>query len=242
MRPTRLRILIVDDDPDIRTSLETAFSLDGHVVETAVGGDDALRRHPVFEPDVVVLDLMMAGRSGLGVCRALRAAGDRTPVLMLTARDAVGDRVDGLDAGADDYLTKPFALAELFARVRALARRLEPGAHSSRDPDGGERAGEDAPDTVDRVRLDRRSRVAHLAGRTIQLTAVETEILRILLDNRDQTVTRDLLADAGWGPGWTPRSNVIDVTVSSLRAKLEADGSPRIILTVRGLGYRIANP
>ncbi|MGG7510459.1 response regulator transcription factor [Plantibacter sp. YIM 135249] len=226
-----LRLLIVDDDPDIRTSLATAFGLEGHIVETAVDGNDALRLHPVFGPDVVVLDLMMAGRSGVGFCRAIRAVGDRTPILMLTARDAIGDRVGGLDAGADDYLTKPFALPELFARVRALARRLEPS--------GGANGHADA---IPGVALDAASRVVHVDGETIQLRAIETTILHTLLDHPEQTITRDILADAVWGPGWTPHSNVIEVAVSSLRAKLEAGGRPRFIHTVRGLGYRASKP
>ncbi|MGG7465190.1 response regulator transcription factor [Plantibacter sp. YIM 135347] len=224
-----LRILVVDDDPDIRTSLATAFGLEGHIVETAVDGNGALRVHPSFEPDVVVLDLMMAGRSGIGFCRAVRAAGDRTPILMLTARDAVDDRVEGLDAGADDYVTKPFALAELFARVRALARRLEPPPGAS-----------GRSDAIPGVILDASSRVVHVNGETIQLRAIETAILETLLDHPGQTITRDQLADAVWGRDWTPHSNVIEVAISSLRAKLEAGGRPRCIHTVRGLGYRLS--
>lgn len=226
-----LRVLVVDDDPDIRTSLATAFGLEGHLVETAVDGNDALRVHPAFEPDVVVLDLMMAGRSGIGFCRAIRAAGDRTPILMLTARDAVDDRVEGLDAGADDYVTKPFALAELFARVRALARRLEPAIGAS-----------GRPEAVQGIVLDAPSRVVHVDGTTVQLRAIETAILQTLLDHPEQTITRDVLADAVWGQDWTPHSNVIEVAVSSLRAKVEAGGRPRFIHTVRGLGYRLSKP
>lgn len=224
-QPRLPRILVVDDDPNILRSLQRAFTVEGYTVETAVDGQDGMRRYLAADVDLVVLDVMMAGAGGLGFCRTLRAAGDTTPILMLTARDAVDDRVAGLDAGADDYLTKPFALSELFARVRALTRRA-PARPESAAADG--------------ITVDEVSQLAHHGGRSIQLTAIETVMLVLLLDNAGQTITRRSLADAIWGVQATPRSNAIDVYIGYLRAKLEADGAPRVIHTVRGVGYRFA--
>lgn len=225
MGPTSLRVLVVDDDPDIRTSIETALTLEGYAVATAVDGVDGLTQHLRFDPHLAIVDLVMAGRSGLGFCAALRAAGDRTPVLMLTARDGIDDRVQGLDAGADDYLTKPFALAELFARVRALLRRTQ---------------SEPAPAAAFGVRVDVDTRIAERDGRRFQVTEIEAKLLHLLLDHPEQTVTRELIADTVWGPEAAPGSNTIDVYIGYLRAKLELGGLPRLIHTVRGLGYRLA--
>lgn len=224
-QPLLPRILVVDDDPNILRSLQRAFAVEGYAVETAVDGQDGMQRYLAADIDLVVLDVMMAGAGGLGFCRTLRAAGDTTPILMLTARDAVDDRVAGLDAGADDYLTKPFALSELFARVRALTRRAP--ARAELAAAGG-------------ITVDEASQLAHHRGRAIQLTAIETTMLVMLLDHADQTITRRSLADAIWGAQATPRSNAIDVYIGYLRAKLEADGAPRLIHTVRGVGYRFS--
>lgn len=222
VNPPRTRVLVVDDDLQIRRSLETALTLDGFDVATAADGDDALRVLVDWDADLLILDLMMGGRDGLSVCRSLRAAGDPVPILMLTARDGLQDRVIGLDAGADDYLSKPFALEELTARVRALARRL-PATGAS---------------THERIHLDTASRSVVLDGATIQLTALETALLACLTVNAGQVVPRSVLSEALWGGTVAPRSNSLEVYVSSLRSKLEGTGGPRMILTVRGVGYR----
>lgn len=219
-----MRVLIVDDDPDIRRSIGRAFTLEGFEVETAIDGRDGLRRYLADDFDLILLDITMAGMSGLVVCRTLRAAGDLTPVLMLTARDGVDDRVIGLDAGADDYLAKPFALSELFARVRALTRRRHPDTRRS---------------SAQGISIDAPSQLAYRDGRAITLTAIEASMLSMLLDNAGQTISRRTLAEAVWGADQAPRSNAIDVYVGYLRGKLEAHGEPRVIHTVRGIGYRL---
>lgn len=210
----------MDDDPGIRRSLERALSLEGLHVTTAADGSSGLQQY--LDLDLVVLDVTMGGLGGLGFCRAVRAAGDNTPILMLTARDAVNDRVAGLDAGADDYLTKPFALPELFARIRALSRRLPQRR---------------IPAAAGGITVDEPSQLASRDGRVIALTAIETSLLTVLLDHTNQTITRRSLAEAVWGAKDAPRSNVIDVYISYLRSKLEANGEPRVIHTVRGVGY-----
>jgi two-component system response regulator MprA len=221
-----VKILLADDDPVLRRSVGTAMRLEDYEVLQAANGRDALAVHAEHEPDAVVLDVMMPGLDGLAVCRLLRDAGDRTPILLLTAKGAVDDRVAGLDAGADDYLAKPFDLAELLARLRALLRRST-GRLSSCLAFGD-------------LDVDTASRTGHRGGRPIEFTATEFALLELFLLNPNQVLTRDLIYDRVWGPGFSPAADSIAVYVSYLRGKLEAAGEPRIIHTVRGVGYRLA--
>jgi two-component system, OmpR family, response regulator MprA len=218
-----MRILVVDDDPAVRSSLDRALRLDGYEVETAADGPAALQILSVGSPDAVVLDLGLPGLDGLAVCRRLRSTGDDTPVLMLTARDAVDDRVQGLDAGADDYLVKPFALAELLARLRALLRRRS-GAE-------GEvlRFGD--------LSLDLGTREARRGDRVFTLTRIEFDLLELLLRHPRQVLTRDVILDRVWGYTFDSGTNSLAVYVGYLRRKTEADGEPRYLHTVRGVGY-----
>ncbi len=222
-------MLVADDDRAVRDALERALRFEGYVVELAVDGVDALSRADAHPPDLLVLDVMMPAMDGLEVCRRIRAAGNRVPVIMLTARDAIGDRVVGLDAGADDYLAKPFALPELLARLRALLRRT--------GSDGG-----DGADGVDVVRLadlslDRRARRVRRGDRAIDLTRTEFNLLQLLLDNAGQVLTRGQIFEQVWGFDLDASSNSLDVYIGYLRRKLEADGEPRVLHTVRGVGF-----
>ena len=220
-----MRVLVVDDEPAVRRSVERSLRYEGYQV-TAVGdGGSALRAVHEQRPDLVVLDVTIPSPDGLAVCRRLRAAGDRTAVLMLTARDRVADRVAGLDAGADDYLVKPFALEELLARVRALLRRSSP-AEADRGP--YESAG---------VRLDPAARTARRDGRDLVLTRTEFVLLELLLRNTGQVLTRAKLYEEVWGFDLHSSSNSLDVYVGYLRRKLEAGGEPRLVHTVRGVGF-----
>jgi two-component system response regulator MprA len=218
-----MRILVVDDDPAVRSSLDRALRLEGYEVETAADGPAALQVLSLGSPDAVVLDLGLPGLDGLAVCRRLRSAGDDTPVLMLTARDAVDDRVQGLDAGADDYLVKPFALAELLARLRALLRRRS-GAE-------GEvlRFGD--------LSLDLGTREARRGDRLFTLTRIEFDLLELFLRHPRQVLTRDVILDRVWGYTFDSGTNSLAVYVGYLRRKTEADGEPRYLHTVRGVGY-----
>jgi two-component system response regulator MprA len=220
-----VRALVVDDDPALREALTRALRLDGYDVTAVSNGLKALEAIPEYVPDVVVLDLMMPYVGGLEVCRRLRAKGDRTPILVLTARDEVGDRVEGLDAGADDYLVKPFALDELRARLRALVRRtkVEP-------EEGGVAA-------VGDLVLDPDSRLVRRGGRDIELTRTEFALLELLLRNAGRVLTRDVIVDRVWGYEMEPASNSLEVFIGYLRRKTEAGGEPRLIHTVRGVGY-----
>jgi len=215
----------VDDEPAVRTSLERALVLEGYAVELAADGAEALERIEAQPPDAVVLDILMPGLDGLAVCRRLRDQGNRLPVLMLTARDAVGDRVAGLDAGADDYLVKPFALEELLARLRALLRRAA--------PDEGELL------RFSDLELDPLTREARRGHREIELTRTEFNLLELLLRNPRQVLTRSLIFERVWGFDFGPSSNSLDVYVGYLRRKTEAAGEPRLIQTVRGVGYAL---
>jgi len=217
------RILVVDDEPAVRESLDRALRLEGHQVDLAVNGEQALRAIGDRPPDAVVLDVMMPVLDGLATCRAVRAAGLRTPVLMLTARDAVSDRVAGLDAGADDYLVKPFALEELFARLRALLRRTAP------DEDETLRFGD--------VEMDLAAHEARRGDRPLELTRTEFLLLELFLRNSRRVLTRDVIFERVWGYDFGPTSNSLEVYVGYLRRKLEAEGEPRVIHTVRGVGY-----
>jgi two-component system response regulator MprA len=224
------RVLVVDDEPALRDSLDRALRAEGYAVDTAPDGATALERLGEREPDVVVLDVLMPGLDGLETARRMRASGSRVPVLMLTARDAIGDRVAGLDAGADDYVVKPFALEELLARLRALLRR---GAGA--EP-GGERL-----DFAD-LELDTGTREVHRGGRPIELTRTEFALLEILLRNPRQVLPRSLLFDRVWGYDFGPTSNTLEVYVGYLRRKTESGGEPRLIQTVRGVGYALREP
>ena len=216
--------MVVDDERAVRESLRRALELEGYEIELAADGQEALYRVEAAEPDVIVLDVLMPRMDGLEVCRTLRSAGDRTPVLMLTARDAVRDRVAGLDAGADDYLVKPFALDELLARLRALLRRAMPDA-------GG------APLRFLDVELDPVAHEVRRAGRPIALTRTEYLLLELFLRHPRQVLTRSLIFENVWGYDFGPTSNSLEVYMGYLRRKTEAGGEPRVLHTVRGVGY-----
>ena len=227
-----MRVLVVDDEPAVRAALERALRLDGYDVELAADGLEGLRAIASSPPDLVILDVLMPEVDGLDVSRRVRRAGDRTPILMLTARDEVADRVRGLDAGADDYLVKPFALEELLARVRALLRR----AGTS---DGGPG---DAVLRFADVTLDPATREVARAGRRIELTRTEFLLLELFLRNPRQVLTRAVIFERVWGYDFGPSSNSLEVYVGYLRRTLEAEGEPRLIHTVRGVGYALREP
>jgi two-component system response regulator MprA len=220
------QVLVVDDDPQLREALTRALELDGYAVDTASNGVKALEAISSHRPDVMVLDVMMPYVGGLDVCRTLRERKDRLPILVLTARDEVGDRVAGLDAGADDYLTKPFALEELRARLRALLRR------SAADTDA-----EDAVLSYADLMLDPAARTVHRGDRPVDLTRTEYALLELLLRNAGRPLPRDVIMDRVWGWESEPTSNSLEVFVGYLRRKTEAGGEPRLIHTVRGVGY-----
>jgi two-component system response regulator MprA len=217
-----MRILVVDDDPGVRRSLEHALRRDGYDVASVADGASALTEHGAFRPDAVVLDVLMPEPNGLEVCRTLRSGGHDTPILMLTARDLVADRVAGLDAGADDYLTKPFALDELRARLRALLRRSGARTENLRFAD---------------VELDLDGCQADRAGRRLHLTKTELSLLELFLRNPRRVLSRTQIFESVWGYDFGPESNALWVYISYLRGKLEANGASRLIQTVRGLGY-----
>jgi two-component system, OmpR family, response regulator MprA len=220
----RAHLLVVDDDERIAASLRRALEYEGYRVSVATDGAGALAAAERHRPDLVVLDVMLPGVDGVTVCRRLRASGSGALVLMLTARDATPDRVAGLDAGADDYLVKPFAYEELLARVRALLRRRGAAAP-------GERL-VFADLVMDTVAYEVRR-----ADRDISLTAQEFALLRDFLSHPRQVRSRAQLLEAVWGMGFSTASNVVDVYVGYLRGKLEAGGEPRLLHTVRGVGY-----
>ena len=219
-----MQILVVDDEPAVRASLERALRLEGYDIALAADGTEALAALEKDGTDAVVLDVMMPGVDGLEVCRTMRRSGDRTPVLMLTARDAVSDRVAGLDAGADDYVVKPFALDELLARLRALLRR------------SGVSAGGQALRFAD-LELDPVSHQVRRGDRVIDLTRTEFALLELFMLHPRQVLTRPVIFDRVWGYDFGPGSNSLEVYVSYLRRKTEAEGEPRLLHTVRGIGY-----
>jgi two-component system response regulator MprA len=221
-----MKILVVDDEPAVRESLRRALELEGYEIELAADGSEALELlENGSEPDAMILDVLMPGVDGLEVCRRIRAGGSRLPVLMLTARTQVEDRVEGLDAGADDYVTKPFALDELLARVRALLRRTT--------DEGGEvlRFGN--------LELDTTTREVTRDGRSIELTRTEFSLLELFMRNPRQVLTRSVIFERVWGYDFGYASNSLDVYIGYLRRKTEADGEPRLIHTVRGVGYAL---
>jgi two-component system response regulator MprA len=219
-----MRILVVDDEQAVREALDRALRLDGYEVDLAGDGGEALAMIAKRPPDAVVLDLMMPQIDGLEVCRRLRAGGDRTPVLILTARDAVSDRVTGLDAGADDYVVKPFALEELLARLRALVRRSLPGSDNQilRFAD---------------LTLDRSSYQVMRGEREIELTRTEFQLLELFMLHPRQVLTRSVIFERVWEYDFGPTSNSLTVYMGYLRSKTEAGGEPRLLHTVRGVGY-----
>ena len=223
-----MKILVVDDERAVRESLRRALELEGYEIALADDGNEALatlgRDEPL--PDAVILDVLMPGLDGLEVCRRLRAKGNHIPVLMLTARDEVENRVAGLDAGADDYVTKPFALEELLARVRALLRRTA-------DADGGEVL------SFADLRLDLGTREVRRGGRLIELTRTEFALHELFLRNPRQVLTRSIIFERVWGYDFGFASNSLDVYIGYLRRKTEAGGEPRLVHTVRGVGYAL---
>ena len=219
----KAHILVVDDDTRITDLLRRILAYEGYSVTIAASGTEALDRSLERPPDLVVLDIMLPGLDGLEVARRLRAGGDHVPILMLTARDAVADRVQGLEVGADDYLVKPFAPEELVARIKALLRRSQEEQHEVlRYAD---------------VELDTGTRIAHRGAREIELSPTEYELLALFLRRPRQVLTREIILDRVWGIDFEGSSNVMEVYVGYLRAKLEAQGEPRLIHTVRGVGY-----
>jgi two-component system response regulator MprA len=216
-------ILVADDDPELRAALQRALRLDGFAVQLAEHGAQALEMAVDEPPDVLVLDVMMPTMDGLEVCRRLRATGDRLPILVLTARDQVSDRVAGLDAGADDYLPKPFALEELTARLRALLRRMTPWDTETL------RYGDLVIDTA--------TREVRRGDRPISLTRTEFAIAELFIRNAGRVLTRDVITGRIWGYELEPVSNSLEVFIGYLRRKTEAGGAPRLLHTVRGVGY-----
>jgi two-component system response regulator MprA len=223
-----VKILVVDDERAVRESLRRALELEGYEIELAGDGSEALATlgDDEQQADAVILDVLMPGVDGIEVCRRVRATGNRVPILMLTARDEVENRVAGLDAGADDYVTKPFALDELLARIRALLRRTA-------DTDGGEVL------SFADVTLDLGTREVRRNGRLIELTRTEFALLELFLRNPRQVLTRSIIFERVWGYDFGFASNSLDVYIGYLRRKTEGGGEPRLIHTVRGVGYAL---
>jgi two-component system response regulator MprA len=221
-------VLVADDDRAVREALERALQLNGFDVALAADGNEALSATTDRTPDAVILDVMMPGYDGLDVTRRLRREGNRVPILLLTARDAVGDRVEGLDAGADDYLPKPFALEELLARLRALLRRADAApAELLRFAD---------------LTFDVGSMEARRGGRRFELTTTEAHLLELFMRNPRQVLPRPLIYERVWGYDFSHTSNALDVYVGYLRRKTEGEGEARLIHTVRGTGYVLREP
>jgi two-component system, OmpR family, response regulator MprA len=224
-----MRVLVVDDERAVRDSLRRALELEGYEVELAADGAEALYRlESNGQPDAVILDVLMPGVDGLEVSRRLRSKGNTVPILMLTARTEVESRVAGLDAGADDYLAKPFALEELLARLRALLRRMAPGT-------------EGVSQFAD-LELNPGTREVRRGGVPIELTRTEFNLLELFMRNPRQVLTRSVIFERVWGYDFGFASNSLDVYIGYLRRKTELDGKPRLIQTVRGVGYSLREP
>ena len=225
-----MKILVVDDEQAVRESLKRSLRFNGYDVEQAEDGEKALEAIAIHRPDLVILDVMMPKLDGLGVCRILREQGDHTPVLMLTARDDVADRVGGLDAGADDYLPKPFALEELMARIRSLLRR-------TREKPTSEDSIERATMQFDDLTLNTETREVFRGQRPITLTRTEFALLLLLMKNARRVLSRQQILEEVWGYDFPTSGNALEVYIGYLRKKTEADGESRLIHTVRGVGY-----
>ena len=219
----KAHLLVVDDDPHITELLRRILAYEGYSVATATSGDEALARTLERPPNLIILDILMPGLDGLEVTRRLRAAGDNVPILMLTGRDAISNRVEGFEAGADDYLIKPFAPEELLVRMKALLRRQQPERHEVL--------------RYAEIELDTGTRLAHRGMREIELSPTEYELLSLFLRRPRQVLTRELILDRVWGIDFEGSSNVLEVYIGYLRSKLEAEGESRLIHTVRGVGY-----
>ena len=220
------KILVVEDEPQIANFIKRGLRREGYNVLVAPDGETGLDMAFGDLPDLIILDIMLPGIDGLSVCRQIREGELQTPVLMLTAKDAVPDRVAGLEAGADDYLVKPFAFEELLARVRALGRRRAP-------------IESDAPLNFADLTLDPTTRMAKRSERVIELTAKEYDLLELFMRHPNQVLTRDQIYDRIWGYDFGGDSNIIEVYVRYLRSKLEENGEPRLLHTVRGVGYAL---
>jgi two-component system, OmpR family, response regulator MprA len=227
---TRPRVLVVDDDPAVRTSLRRSLEFNGYAVALAGDGAEALASIGQSSPDALVIDVMMPRLDGLETTRALRAAGNDLPILVLTARDSVGDRVEGLDAGADDYLTKPFALEELLARLRALLRRVQPDAADADDTEAETL-------TFAGLSLNPATREVRRGQRSIELTRTEFSLLEMFLQRPRRVLDRSFILEEVWGYDFPTTANSLEVYVGYLRRKTEAEDEPRLIHTVRGVGY-----
>jgi two-component system response regulator MprA len=223
------RVLVVEDDPRVRDALARVLAFEGYDVRLAVDGSDALANVVAASPDVILLDVMLPNIDGLTVCRRLREHGNRTPVLMLTARHEVSDRVAGLDAGADDYLVKPYALDELLARLRALLRRTSV-------------TGDEQVLRVADLVLDPLRRLARRGTRALELTKTEFDLLELLMHNAGIVLPRDEIYERIWGFDFETSSKSLDVYISYLRRKTEEAQEPRLIHTVRGVGYTLREP
>ena len=224
-----MKILVVDDDTAVRESLRRSLIFNGYSVVLAADGEEALGKVQAERPEMVILDVMMPKFDGLEVCRELRSQGDDVPILLLTARDSVSERVAGLDAGADDYLTKPFALEELLARTRSLVRRAaRPAAVEAEQSEIL---------TFEDLELDPVTRDVTRGGRQISLTRTEFALLELLLRNPRKVLSRTTILEDVWGYDFPTSGNALEVYIGYLRRKTEADGEPRLIQTVRGVGY-----
>jgi two-component system response regulator MprA len=224
-----MRALVIEDDDEVRDALRRALLLGGYQVVLATGGLEGLMKARTEVPDVIVLDVRMPDMDGLQVSRSLRRAGNRTPILMLTAREAVADRIEGLDAGADDYVTKPYDVGELYARLRALMRRRVDGA--------GERQL-----CFAELELDPDAHAVRIDGRSVELTRTEFQLLELFMLNPGHVLRSELIYDRVWGYDFGPNGNALRVYIGYLRRKLEASGGRRLIQTVHGIGYVLREP